>query len=240
MKALPRGGKVHGETVCCAGVTPELEWRRQYPIRFRHLKESKFQRWQWIEYKYRLPKDDSRPESRYVQEGSIVLGKILPKSKRPNFLNSLIRPSVEDAAKRGQSLTLIRPQNTRFKWRLKKPEELEKERQDYIKAASQKSFLDDEKTPLEPCPYEFSFDYSSEDGKTHKGICHDWETSAMYWRFSRSEGEKPALDKMGEVFNEKYPEKGMVFAMGTNSRRPKQWLLNGVILLDETGQLPLL
>jgi len=62
----------------------------------------------------------------------------------------------------------------------------------------------------------------------------------MYWRFSRSEGEKPALDKMGEVFNEKYPEKGMVFAMGTNSRRPKQWLLNGVILLDETGQLPLL
>lgn len=240
VKALPRGGKVHGETVCCAGVTPELEWRRQYPIRFRHLKESKFQRWQWIEYEYRLPKDDSRPESRYVQEDSIVPGMILPKSQRPNFLNSLIHPSVEDAAERGLSLTLIRPKEPRFKWRLKKLEELEKERQDYITAASQKSLLDDEKSPLKPCPYEFSFEYASEDGKTHKGVCQDWETSAMYWNLCRAGDEKSALNRMDTVFNKEYPEHGMVFAMGTHSRRPGQWLLNGVIRLDEVGQLPLL
>ena len=67
VKALPHVGDRHGETVCCAGVTETGEWRRQFPVHFRTLEE-KFRRWQWIDYDWRKPKDDQRPESRRVQE----------------------------------------------------------------------------------------------------------------------------------------------------------------------------
>lgn len=241
MKALPRGGKIHGETVCCAGVTAELEWRRQYPIRFRYLADSTFKRWQWIEYDYRIPSDDDRPESRRVQEDSIVLGKVLTSSsQKVNFLNSLILPSVETAMKRGQTLCLIRPRGSHFKWREKTSEQLDVERRDYALAAKQQSLFESDKEPLDPCPYEFSFSYESEDGKKHLGVCHDWETSAMYWQRSKEVGREGALKWMSEIFNSRYPAKGMVFAMGTHSRWPEQWLLNGVIRLDEVDQLPLI
>jgi hypothetical protein len=49
-------------------------------------------------------------------------------------------------------------------------------------------------------------------------------------------GDQGALDHLSKTFNEEYPRKGMVFAMGTVNARPKQWLLLGVIRLDETLQ----
>ena len=71
VKALPHVGQRHGETVCCAGVTADGKWRRQYPIHFRRLKDQ-FKRWQWIEYYWIAPgPDDRRRESRRVQEDTI-------------------------------------------------------------------------------------------------------------------------------------------------------------------------
>ena len=46
-----------------------------------------------------------------------------------------------------------------------------------------------------------------------------------------------ALNYLNEMYNEKYPSKGMVFAMGTVKARPKQWLLLGVIRLNELTDL---
>ena len=37
VKTLPHVGQKHGETVCCAGLTAEGQWRRQYPIPYRRL-----------------------------------------------------------------------------------------------------------------------------------------------------------------------------------------------------------
>ena len=37
VKAAPHPSRRYQETVCCAGVTTEGEWRRLYPVRFRHL-----------------------------------------------------------------------------------------------------------------------------------------------------------------------------------------------------------
>jgi len=39
------------------------------------------------------------------------------------------------------------------------------------------------------------------------------------------------------VFGEQYPHKGMLLAMGTHSRYPDTWLINGVVRYNETGQL---
>ena len=53
VKALPHVGERHGETVCCAGGALKGEWRRQYPMHFRRLRNP-FARWQWIEVRVGL------------------------------------------------------------------------------------------------------------------------------------------------------------------------------------------
>jgi hypothetical protein len=35
------------------------------------------------------------------------------------------------------------------------------------------------------------------------------------------------------------PDKGMLFAMGTHSRWPDTWLINGIIQMSDFGQLSL-
>lgn len=238
VKALPHAGERHGETVCCAGITEAGEWRRQFPIHFRTLKE-RFGRWQWIEYEWRKPKDDPRPESRRVQEHTIVVGREMPKRERAGFLDRVVVPSTDIAAEKGQTLALIRPSKVRFRHEKKQAQQIEKERKAYASAARQGTFFDRELTALEPCPYAFRFDYETEDGKSHRHICDDWETAAMFYNFARRYGEAGALSMMERTFHHDYASKGMVLALGTHSRYPTTWLLVGVIRLDRAAQLGL-
>lgn len=238
VKALPHAARV-GETVCCAGITEQGEWRRQFPIRFRHLRdEKKFSRWQWIEYQWRKPTDDLRTESRRVQEETIITGSFMKERERAGFLQPLIVGSTAEASSQGKSLALIRPRNIKFSWKKKTASAIEKEREVYAAAARQKSFFDEDLDALEPCPYEFYFHYDAEDG-SHENTCQDWETSAMFWSLKKQYGESKALQRMDTVFNVEYPRKGMAFAMGTHSRYPS-WLLIGVIRLDVEEQFRLL
>jgi hypothetical protein len=41
---------------------------------------------------------------------------------------------------------------------------------------------------------------------------------------------------MNQTFNEEYPRKGMVFAIGNQAKRPQTWQLLGVIRLNEQIQ----
>ena len=123
VKALPHAGKKHGETVCCAGVTEDGEWRRQYPVHFRRLKDQ-FGRWDWIEYDWIKPGgEDRRLESRRVQEDTIKRHGDIPERERAQFLNRIIVPSTEVAASLGHSLALIRPTKSRFHWKKKTKKE---------------------------------------------------------------------------------------------------------------------
>jgi hypothetical protein len=238
VKALPHVSERHGETVCCAGVTNTGKWRRQFPIHFRTLQE-KFSRWQWIEYDWRRPRDDQRPESRRVQEHTIIADNEMPQRERATFLDRIIVPSTEAAATRNQTLALIRSSNVKFLHEKKQPDQIEKERQLYAKVARQRSFFDTELKALAPCPYAFYFEYKMEDGKSHRNVCDDWETAAMFYNFERNYGEKKALILMDKTFNQDYPTRGMVFALGTHSRYPRVWLLVGVIRLDRVAQMTL-
>lgn len=235
VKALPHASQ-HGETVCCAGVTEKREWRRQYPIRFRTL-ASKFQRWDWVEYNWRMPTGDLRPESRRVQEETIQTVGKMKASERSRFIKPLILPSTDDAAAQGKTLTLIRPLRPKLSSSRKSEEELDAERRAYHLVASQQSLFDEELSELEPCPYTFKYTYETADGKSHSAVCGDWETAATYFRFAKQFGSEAALDRLSEIFGKEYPYKGMLFAMGTHSRRANQWLLVGVIRADEVSQL---
>lgn len=238
VKALPQVNQNATETVCCAGVTLEGNWRRQYPVRFRQLGEKTFARWQWIKYRWRAPKSDSRKESRRVQENSIDVLNKMPLSERATFLNRIEVPSTSYAHENGQSLALIRPLASEFYWKRKTTEQVEADKTLYAKAAKQRSFLDEELKAFEPPPYVFHFKHEDADG-SHHHKCGDWETASMFLRFRREmRSEAAALQRMGEIFNDEYPRAGMTFALGTLFRYPT-WILVGVIRLDDEPQLGL-
>jgi hypothetical protein len=234
VKAMPNPSQKYGETVCCAGVTANGLWKRLYPVRFRHI-EQKFNRWSWVEFKHRAPTGDRRVESCHVYEDSLKVGGELGVKERGELLNPLISPSTAEASLRGQSLTLVRPLNSQFQYKRKTASQLDAERAGYKRAARQTSFLDSELAALEPTPYIFAFAFEDANGR-HLHRCGDWETSATYWKLARTYSEQAALNHLEKMYNEDYPSKGMVFAMGTVAARPKQWLLLGVLRLDPLSE----
>jgi hypothetical protein len=236
VKALPQPSKKHGETVCCAGVTAQGEWKRLYPVRFRHLTgDSVFKRWHWVKFKHGKPPQDNRVESCHVHEESLVIDGSIPKSERSTFLSPLMLPSINEAKARGQSLALIRPRNTRFIYRRKSVSELRDEKAAFEKAGAQRSLLDKELAALVPTPYEFRFRF--EDEVKHDFENSDWEAHAMYYHGrKRGMSEAQTLEWMDETFNVKYPQQGMAFAVGNQAKWRHVWLLLGVLRLDETAQ----
>lgn len=240
VKAWPQPSLKYGETVCCAGVTLNGEWRRLFPIRFRHLSgDAQFKRWDVIEYRSEPPKDDRRSESRHVHENSLAPQGVLAKSSRERLLSPLIRASIKDAAETGESLTLIRPKNVKFICRQKRESELIREQDHRKNRAAQGSLLDRELNALETCPYHLYLRFEDGTG-SHRMECADWETAAAYFKFSKDYGPSKALDLLRETYEVTYPLRGVVFALGTQKKRPKQWLLLGIIRLDESQQLQLI
>ena len=240
VKALPQRSATQGETVCCAGVTPNGEFKRLFPVRFRHLAdEAAFKRWDWVDFKYRQPTSDRRSESCRVWEDSIVVNGEMPPKDRAPFLNRLVSASFKEAEAAGRSLALIRPRNTRFYFKPKKPGELEEERRTYADAARQESFFDERLKALEPSPYEFRFKFEDATGQ-HDCANGDWEAHAMFFNGLRREGsERATLEWMNATFNDEYPRKGMLFCLGNMAKRPQTWQLLGVLRVDDTGQLAL-
>lgn len=240
VKALPQRSTNHGETVCCAGVTSEGEFKRLYPVRFRHLSDdASFKRWDWVDFKYRLPTSDRRRESCHVMEDSIRVDGKMPQKERAAFLNRLVSPSIKHAEDNGQSLALIRPQKTRFYYKKKKADQLDEERRTYADAARQDSFFDEQLKALEPSPFEFRFKFEDGTGP-HDFANGDWEAHTMFFVGQRREGsEQAALDWMSKTFNEEYPRKGMLFCVGNMAKRPQTWQLLGVLRVDETPQATL-
>jgi len=231
-----RFSKTYGETVCCAGVTAEGIWKRLFPVRFRHLKgKSSFGRWDWVDFRYDRPKTDSRSESCHVYEDSITVGSKIGEAEKVALLEPLIVGSGQAAASLGRSLALIRPRNTRFIVKRRTLTQVEEQKQAFARAARQTSFLDKELAALEPSPFEFKFRFEDDAG-LHEYVNADWEAHAMFYNGRRRQGEAETLRWMNGVFNEDYPRKGMVFAIGNQAKRPQVWQLLGVIRLDEARQ----
>lgn len=240
VKALPHRSSSYFETVCCAGVGRDLRWRRLYPVPFRVLNDAqKFGRWNWIKYQFTSPKDDTRRESQKVVPESIdVLGK-LKASERSRIGAGLCRESVEEAEAKGETLTLIRPSRVALSWRRKNADEIERERAKHAALANQLSLLDEPTKPLEPCPFAFSFDWVDPNGRPHTHSCDDWETSTAFFRRRAASDETSALASLQETYEHDFPKRGMAFALGTHSRRKSQWLLVGVLRVDDTLQTEL-
>jgi len=84
----------------------------------------------------------------------------------------------------------------------------------------------------------FRYRYRMDDGE-RTGRCQDWVTEATFFKWRDLYGEDKAISEMQKVFGEDYPQKGVLFAMGTHSLYPDTWLMNGIIRLDELPQMEL-
>jgi hypothetical protein len=240
VKASPQVGKKHGETVCCAGVNDAGEWVRLYPVTFRTLDQaSQFRRWDRIRFRWQKPKDDPRPESLRVDHQSIEIIGELKQKERLNFLHRLEVSSINKIKAEGKTLALLRPRDLKFSIEKKSGDALVEEKKKFAESAAQADMFNSSPLiPYEPCPYVFKYSYVTDDGE-RTGTCQDWETDATFYNWNRHYGEQKALENMQRVFGEEYPNKGMVFAMGTHSLYPDTWLINGIIRLDEIRQMSL-
>lgn len=238
VKALPHLSSNYFETVCCAGMGRDHKWRRLYPVPFRILAEAqKFGRWNWISYQFTDPRHDGRRESQKVVPESIKLGSMLKSAERSRIVSRLTRSSTTEAESKGETLTLIKPDEISFLWEKKTDQELAVERRKHAQLVGQTSLLNKTAKPLEPCPYEFKVRWRTQGEKAREQVCDDWETSTAFFRRpARAATEVEALNSLRETYEGEYMKRGMRLALGTHSRRDKQWLLVGIIRADEQQQ----
>lgn len=165
-------------------------------------------------------------------------------SERANFLAPLVKGTLREADEARDSLALVRPLSVRICAHEKSEIELRDETAKHRDLASQLSLLDGDVAaePLKPCRMQFVVDWEDQDGQPHRQECDDWETSAAFNRFERQYGEQRALEIIKEKYEDQYLKAGLVLGFSTHSRRNiefgarNQWLLVGLIRLDETPQ----
>lgn len=137
---------------------------------------------------------------------------------------------------RNRSLALLKPKDIRFVIERKSDSKMAEESAEFDQMRKQQDmFNQTEAVPYSPCPYQFKYTYLTDDGKRN-GTCQDWEIEATFFKWRKLYSESSALTRIQEVFGAEYPEKGMLFAMGTHSRYPDVWLINGVLRFDDTNQ----
>ncbi|MDA4848049.1 hypothetical protein [Hoeflea poritis] len=234
-------GKSHGETVCCAGIDLYGNWLRLYPVSFRVLDDGKkFKRWDRIKFNWRTPTTDDRIESRHVDSQTLEIVGRLPDREKESFLAQKIVTSLDKEREEGRSLALLKPEIKAFNINKKSNDKLA-EQQKRIDAFHAQSdfFVPKPAVPSRACPYEFVYRYITDDGE-REGTCQDWETEATFFNWSRTYGEAKALSKMQQQFGRNLPQKGLMFAMGTHSRWPDTWLINGLIQIKEPDQSTLI
>ena len=242
VKAAPRASQKFGETVCIAGLNLDGSWARLYPVSFRDLEDAqRFGRWDKLRYRWRRPsgRSDVRDESRRVDPHSIEIVGKMPLKERNGFLSRVAVTSLKKEFEQGKSLALLKPEIIDFYIKKKSDDEFYKEIEirEVLKAQAD-LFVRQNVIPSNPCPYSFHYRYRDEDG-VHDGTCQDWETEATFLRRKFESGEEQAIVWMKNMFGTVYPEKGLALAMGTHRYRADQWLINGVVRLDEESQTSL-
>ena len=244
VKAAPRPSETFGETVCCAGIDLNENWVRLYPVSFRQLEDyQKFSRWDHIKYRWSRPKatKDVRSESRRVDPHSVEIVRPMRPGDRSRLMCRIAVTSLAREHEAKRSLALLKPEILDF-WHERRGQEEIAERDQVLQRLrdQQDLFAPPSLIPKRTSPYSFKYRYRDDDG-VQVGTCQDWETEQTFLVRRRDQGsEQAALDWMLRVFGEEYPRRGMALAMGTHRYRLHQWLINGVVRVDDDPQMSLL
>lgn len=240
VKTYPTPSQSHGETVCCAGVDLDTgRWVRMYPITFRRLADTRFAKYQRIECRATKPRDDSRPESRRVDQDSIqLIGTPMPPGKgwtRRMACLPLPSRSLEEIreaqATNGTSIGMLRPRRIERlviekarPWTAKQKSSLAQQHLDLGPATAQQL------NELEQIPYTFSYRFTCDDDRCtgHELQILDWEIGQAYRRWSRSHpGQWESMIR--QKYEGELPERDLHLVVGTLAKRRHTFVIIGLV-----------
>lgn len=240
VKTYPTPSTKYGETVCCAGLDTQTgSWVRIYPVNFRSLDEYKrFSKWQFIEAVWSPPRDDSRPESVWVHQDTIVPGAFMRPgagwAARRQWLDPVVNPSVEALWDRhrqsGTSLGVVRPATIdKFiirpasGWDVASKDDLAQLSMNWTQSAAPTG-------DLEIIPFDFLYRFHCRgDGcQGHEMEIFDWEIAQSYRSWRRSYGEIGWRRAMEEKYFGELPSKDLHLVLGTHHRWGS-WMIVGLL-----------
>ncbi len=240
VKTYPTLSEKYDELVCTAGFREDGSWIRIYPVPFRKLDYSnRYQKWQWITLDVTRNTSDFRKESYRPTniEDDIEMGDFVDTkknwSKRKQFvlqhvyhnMNELIEEAKNPEI--GTSLAVFKPKEVLdFVWEPCEREWDKKKLDAVIANQAQQSLFDELTTRsifkvAKKVPYEFSYIFTSEDGKERKLMIEDWELGMLYWNcLEKADGDEAiACQKVREkYFDEMAKKKDFYFFLGTTKR----------------------
>jgi len=241
VKTYPNPSRTYGETVCCAGVDlARGEWVRLYPVTFRRLDDARFAKYQEIECLTAAPRNDSRPESRHVNNDSIrLIGPPMAAgrkgwARRMAMLPVPIRSleAVQDAqSAHGTSIGMLRPRRIERlviekakPWGPKELAAISQQRLDLSSPTSR------ELRDLDQIPWDFSYRFTCDDPRCtgHELRILDWEIGASYRKWSRTDP-----GRWEEMIREKYerelPARDLHLVVGNLAKRRHTFLIIGLV-----------
>ena len=240
VKTYPTLSTKYDELVCTAGIKEDGSWIRIYPIPFRKLgPDERYKKWQWIEMELVKNNSDPRKESYrpYNIDDDIILGEEVGTSnnwaQRKSIILKDVKTNMEDLiaeAKNpdiGTSLAILKPKEvidfickpTDRNW--------DQDKLKAIIARQQQGNLFEENNAeqifkiVDKLPYEFSYRFTTEDGKVRTLMIEDWELGSLYWNcLKRANGdEKIACQKVKEKYWDQFVMgKDLYFILGTTQR----------------------
>ena len=237
VKTYPTLSEKYDELVCTAGFREDGSWIRIYPIPFRKLDyEKQYRKWQWIEADVIKNTKDFRPESyRFADiDKTFILGetigtengwyerkKIALKNVHTN-MEHLIAEAKDQT--KGTSLATLKPKTiTDFvweeverEWDKKKIEAIRYNQNDLFRQETEKLFK-----IVRKVPYEFSYKFTTDDGKERKLMIEDWELGQLYWNcLKRANGDESIACKKvkQKFFDEFVTKKDLYFFVGTTKK----------------------
>lgn len=248
-KTYPNPSKSYRETVCVAAVNENGELRRLYPIEFRYLDYAQqFTKWQWIKAKT-AKSSDWRPESRVIDNDSIVTGKKVGTqngwANRVKWIQDYIYPdfsTLEQARiDKRVSLGVIRPYDIKLEITPAKEKDWTS---DQLISLRKDGLFDNNTTRTKPVikkiPYEFRYSFSTgNDQDRHHFLITDWEVGAAFWKYQDRYGIEWEM-YFRRRFETYLSVCDLLFIMGTIHGHPHQWLIIGLVYPPSTYQPSLL
>lgn len=235
----PNISDTYVETVCTAGITPEGQWIRLYPLPVRLHKKNLGRKYEWITCQVQVNenKKDARPESRKVIDsgsidvvGSITTGKNRDwRERRRLLLNGLLpiytkKEDILRGAKNNEfSLCLFKPNQIDCFYEENDSEEYSAQDLERIRKHQEQGVLFDFDDQIHPkdltfikIPYTFHCRFRDDTGAVMDLSVLDWEMTSLYRNCMTGKKEQ-ALAKTLQKYEGYIREKDVYFVLGTRN-----------------------
>lgn len=237
VKTYPTLSKEYDELVCTAGFLEDGSWIRIYPIPYRKLDyKMRYKKYDWIELDVTRNSKDLRVESyrpTNIEKECSVVGEIDTENnwaKRKEIVLKHVWHNmselIEEAKKSKISLAVLKPKDIiDFTWTEVDREWNKSALEQVLANQKQLSLFCEEETSnlfkiAKKLPYEFSYTFTTEDGKSRTMMIEDWEIGMLYWHAldAANGDEEIACKKVKQKFFDEFKKKDLYFFLGTTLR----------------------